>query len=98
MLHSTGCSIKLYTTTTIMKLLEKIFGNNNTTPKRIEKFCIDFEPKDDITTFELSKCLKFYIFCLYHKHLSAKEYGFTFKRECGDDNIKRHFVIKLENE
>lgn len=54
-----------------------------------KKFSVTFEPKEDITAFELAKCLKFYALILGNNHMKASTYEYWFKQL--PPEIIRHF-------
>ncbi len=55
------------------------------------RYNISFEPKEDITTFELALSLKFYAFVLGNRELETTSYFYVLNQQ--PETVRRHFVV-----
>lgn len=58
------------------------------------KFCIDFVPEQDITTYELALAVRFLTTITAYKNFKAEYYQGLFDKL--DENVKRHFVTEIK--
>jgi len=58
--------------------------------EREKRWQVIFNPTQDISTYELARCLKWYILVLSHPQIDGKSLKKRFD-ESLPDNIKRHF-------
>lgn len=58
------------------------------------KFCIDFVPEQDITTYELALSVKFLTMVTTYRNFKAEYYQSLYNQL--DEKVKRHFVTEVK--